>query len=131
MQSEGIVVSAEARWKLAEVDLLAAYHRARRDYVEKMFARDSEGARLEWLRAKAFDNASGGVMERRNVVEASEEFGRKGQQLCEMTRDPDLLKADVDLIAMIVRLRGVALAGDTKADEAGAGDEPEEGVGPA
>jgi hypothetical protein len=131
MESEGTMVSAEALWKLSDVELLAAYHRARRDYVEKSFARNTERARLEWLKAKAFVNASGGITERRNAVEASEEFGRKGQQLREMTRDLDLLKADVDLIAMIVRLRGVAPADDIKADDASAGDEPGEGPGPA
>jgi hypothetical protein len=31
---------------------------------------------------------------------------RKGQELREMTRDPDLLKVDVDTIAMVIRLRG-------------------------
>lgn len=124
-----MIVSAEALWKLSEVELLAAYHGARRDYVEKTFARNTERARLEWLRAKAFVNASGGVTERRNAVEASEEFGRKGQQLREMTRDLDLLKADVDLIAMIVRLRGVALVGDARADAASAGDESDDGTG--
>ena len=91
--------------------------RARRQYVEKKFARDTERARLEWLKAKAFTAASGGV-------DASEEFGRKGQQLREMTRDLDLLRADVDLIAMIVRLRGATVPGD----EAGDGDEAERGA---
>lgn len=120
-----MIVSAEALWKLSEVELLATYHGARRQYVERMFARDTERARLEWLRAKAFVSGSGGVTERRNAVDASEEFGRKGQQLREMTRDLDLLKTDVDLIAMIVRLRGVALAADAKVDAASARDETE------
>jgi hypothetical protein len=61
-------------------------------------------------------------------VDASEELGRKGQQLREMSRDLDLLRADVDLIAMIVRLRGTPVAGDVKADDASEGDDTERGV---
>ena len=117
-----MAVSAEALWKLSKVELLAAYHDARRQYVEQKFARDTERARLEWLKAKAFVNGAGGVAERRNAVDASEEFGRKGQQLREMTRDLELFKTDVDLIAMIVRLRGVAVEGDARTDGAGEED---------
>lgn len=123
-----MAVSAEALWKLSEVELLAAYHDARRQYVEKKFARDTERARLDWLKAKAFVSGSGGVTERRYAVDASEEFGRKGQQLREMTRDLELFKTDVDLIAMIVRLRGVAVASDVRADGASEGDEEERGA---
>jgi hypothetical protein len=123
-----MTVSAEALWKLSEVELLAAYHGARRQYVEKKFARDTERARLDWLKAKAFVTGSGGVTERRNAVDASEEIGRKGQQLREMTRDLELFKTDVDLIAMIVRLRGVSAGSDVKADDAGEGDEAERGA---
>lgn len=126
---EDTIVSAEALWKLSDIELLATYHGARRHHVERMFARDTERARLDWLRAKAFVNGSGGVTERRNAVEASEELGRKGQQLREMTRDLDLLEADVDLIAMIVRLRGITLSGGAKGGGASAGDETEGGSG--
>jgi hypothetical protein len=64
-----------------------------------------------------------------NAVEASEELGRKGQEVREMTRDVDLLKADVDLIAMIIRSRGAPGSGEIKAeseeeDERAAGDQP-------
>lgn len=123
-----MAVSAEELWKLSEVALLAAYHDTRREYIEKKFARDTERARLEWLRAKAFANGSGGVTERKYAVDASEELGRKGQQLREMSRDLDLLRADVDLIAMIVRLRGTPVAADVKADDASEGDDTERGV---
>ena len=78
------------------------------DFVERSSRRDTQHARLEWLRAKAFAATTGGVTERRNVVELSEELARKGQDLRERTRDVDLAKADVDLISMIVRLRGAA-----------------------
>ena len=90
------------------IELIGAYYRARREFVERKFARDTQRARLEWLRAKAFAATAGGVTERRNAVELTEELARKGQDLREMTRDVDLAKADVDLIAMIVRLRGAA-----------------------
>jgi hypothetical protein len=123
-----MIVSAETLWNLSEIDLLAAYHGARRQYVEKKFARDTERARLDWLKAKAFAGGSGGVTERKYAVDASEEFGRKGQQVREMSRDLELLKADVDLIAMIVRLRGASVAIDTKADDAGEGDDAERSV---
>src|ERR1700741_14827 len=122
-----MTVSAEALWKLSEVELLAAYHDIRRRYVAKKFDRDTERARLEWLKAKAFTNGVGGVTERRQAVDASEEFGRKGQQVREMTRDLELLKTDVDLIAMVVALRGVSVQGDVKGDGAGEDDETAQG----
>ena len=121
-------VSAESLWKLPEVELLAAFHDLRRQYVESKFSRDTERARLEWLKAKAFANSTGGITERRNAVDASEEFGRKGQQVREMTRDLELLKTDVDLIAMIVHLRGLSAGSDGKADGTREGDETERGV---
>ena len=40
------------------------------------------------------------------AVDVSEELARKGQELREMTRNLDLLKVDVDVIAMVIRLRG-------------------------
>jgi hypothetical protein len=45
------------------------------------------------------------------AVDVSEELARKGQELREMTRDLDLLKVDVDIIAMVIRLRGVSTPG--------------------
>ena len=56
-----MTVSAEALWALSEVALLATYHDVRRQFVERKFARDTERARLEWLKAKAFTNSTGGV----------------------------------------------------------------------
>jgi hypothetical protein len=116
-------LSVEALWKMSDVELVAAYYEIRRRYVEAKFARDTQRARLEWLRAKAFAAGPGGVTERRNAVDVSEELARKGQELREMTRDLDLLRADVDLVAMIVRLRGAPAAGDVKTDDDADGEE--------
>ncbi len=112
-------LSVEALWTMPDIELMDAYYKTHRDYVERKFARDSQRARLEWLRAKAFAAGFGGVSERPNAVELSEELARKGQEVREMTRDVDLARADVDLIGMIVRLRGAAA-------EAGADEEPAE-----
>jgi hypothetical protein len=116
-------LSVEILWKMSDVELLGAYHDARRRFAEGKFARDTERARLEWLRAKAFAATSGGVTERRNIVETSDELARKAQQLREMTRDLDLLKADIDLAAMVVRLRGAFAPADEPAEEAPEGEE--------
>jgi hypothetical protein len=111
-------ISVETLWKMSDVELIAAYHAIRRRYIEAKFGRDTQRARVEWLKAKAFAASTGGVSDRRNAVETSEELARKGHELREMTRDLDLLRADVDLVAMIVRLRG-AHAATEKADEDG------------
>jgi hypothetical protein len=92
--------------------------------VEKRFARDTQRARLEWMKARAFVNGAGGVTERRTAVDASEELGRKGQELREMTRDLDLLKIDVDVLATIIRLRGAPAPGPADVEHPGEG-EPE------
>ena len=110
-------LSPEALLKMSDVELLGAYYDIRRKYVENKLARDTQRARLEWLKAKAFAASSGGVTERRNAVDASEELGRKGQDLREMTRDLELLKTDVDLIAMMVRLRGAFAPTDFRTEE--------------
>jgi len=117
----------EAWWQLSDVELLAAYHDARRRFAEKKFARDTQRARLEWLRARAFAAGTGGVTERRSAIDASEELARKGQELREMTRDLDLIKVDVDLISMIARLRGAAAATDAKSEESADGEDGTEG----
>jgi hypothetical protein len=111
-----MAISIEALWKMPVAELLAAYYDARRSYVERKFARDSQRARLEWLKAKTFVAGTGGVTERRTAVEASEDLGRKGQELREMTRDLDLLKIDFDVIAMTLRLRGASAEAETKAE---------------
>lgn len=121
-----MAISVEALWTMPEVELLAAYYEARRQYVERKFTRDSQRARLEWLKAKTFMANSGGVTERKTAVEASEELGRKGQELREMTRDLDLLKIDFDVIAMMVRLRGAAAPAEARSEEPD-GEEPEAG----
>ena len=123
-------ISVEALWKMSDVELITAYHEARRQYVEKRFARDSQRARLEWMKAKAFVAGYGGVSERKNAVDSSEELGRKGQEVREMTRDLDLLRTDVDVIAMIARLRGASAAAELKGDETD-GEEKEDSAEPA
>jgi hypothetical protein len=112
-----MTISIEALWATPVSELLAAYYEARRQYVERKFARDTQRARLEWLRARAFVTGTGGVTERKTAVDASEELGRKGQELREMTRDLDLLKIDFDVIAMIVRLRGAAAGIEAKGND--------------
>src|SRR5258708_13679268 len=118
-----MTISIETLWAMPEPELLAAYYTARREYVERRFTRDSERARLEWLKAKTFMAGAGGVTERRTAVDASEELGRKGQELREMTRDLDLLKIDFDVIAMIARLRGAPAGAEGKGEESFDGDE--------
>jgi hypothetical protein len=119
-------ISVESLWNMPDTQLVEAYDKARRAYIEKKFARDTHRARLEWLKAKAFAAATGGVTERRIAVDASEEFGRKGQEIREMTRDLDLLRADVDLIAMIVRLRGALAPAEARTEDAHDSEEKDE-----
>jgi hypothetical protein len=119
-------LSLEALWKMSDLELLAAYYDVRRQHVERKFARDTQRARLDWLKAKAFATSAGGVTERRNAVDASEDLARKGQELREMTRDLDLLRADVDVIAMVVRLRGAFAPSDVRADEPSDSESKEE-----
>jgi hypothetical protein len=121
-------ISIEVLWIMPDVELLAAYYDARLAYIEKKFGRDTQRARLEWLKAKAFAAGTGGVTERRIAVDASEELGRKGQEVREMTRDVELLRTDVDLIAMIVRLRGTFVPVDTRAEEAPEGEEKDKAL---
>jgi len=93
---------------MSDVELLAAYAESRRQFAEKKFARDTHRARLAWIRAKLFIGGSGGVTERNMAADVSEEIARKGQELREMTRDLDLLKVDIDIIAIVIRLRGAS-----------------------
>ena len=115
--------SVEALWQLSDVELLAAYADARRRFVEKKFVRDTQRARLEWLKAKAFAASTGGVSERRSAVDSSEDLARRGQEVREMTRDLDLIKVEVDIIAMIARLRGASVAADVKTEEPAEGED--------
>jgi hypothetical protein len=102
---------------MSDVELLGAYYEARRQFVEKKFGRDTQRARLEWMRAKMFATGHGNVSERNNAVSVSDELGRKGQEVREMTRDLDLLKLDVDVIAVMVRLRGAPAAIEARTEE--------------
>jgi hypothetical protein len=75
-----------------------------------------------------FVGSSGGVTERKMAIDVSEELARKGQELREMTRDLDLIKIEVDIIAMVIRLRGVSPAAGAQADDAADGDPEREGA---
>lgn len=57
-------ISADALYRMSDVELLATYAEARRQFVQSKFARDTHRARLEWIRAKMFVSGSGGVTER-------------------------------------------------------------------
>ncbi len=120
-------LSADALYKMSDVELLAAYVEARRQFVERKFARDTYRARLAWIRAKMFVGSSGGVTERNMAIDVSEEIARKGQELREMTRDLDLLKIDIDIIAIVIRLRGASAPTGTPAEDAIEGDPEREG----
>jgi hypothetical protein len=122
--------SAEALYAMSDVELLTAYAEARRQFVEKKFARDTHRARLAWIRAKMFVGGSGGVTERNMAIDVSEEIARKGQELREMTRDLDLLKVDVDLIAIVIRLRGASAPSGQRADDENDGGHDNPGMAP-
>jgi hypothetical protein len=123
-----MTVAIEDLWSMPEPASISVYHSARRQFVEQKFSRDTQGARLEWLRAKMFVGSSGGVTERKMAVDVSEELARKGQELREMTRDLDLIKIEVDIIAMVIRLRGVSAAAGVHAEDAADGDPEREGA---
>ena len=114
--------SADALYKMSDLDLLTAYAEARRQFVEKKFARDTQRARLDWIRAKVFTSSTGGVTERNMAIDVSEEIARKGQEVREMTRDLDLLKVDVDIIATVIRFRGLSTSAGGHSRDAGGGD---------
>ena len=116
--------SIDELWAMPDRALIAAYAEARRQVAEKKFARDTQLARLEWMRAKMFVNSSGGVTARRMAVDLSEELARKGQEVREMTRDADLLKVDIDVIALVLRRRGGHGAAMLHVEDSGA-DEPD------
>jgi hypothetical protein len=126
-QAVAMSLSAEALYKMSDVELLAAYLDARRQFVEKKFTRDTHRARLAWIRAKMFIGGSGGVTERNMAIDVSEEIARKGQELREMTRDLDLLKVDVDVIAIVIRFRGASAPTGVQGEDAIEGDPEREG----
>jgi len=115
-------LAADAVYKLSDVEWRAAYVEARRQFEEKKFSRDTQRARVEWLRAKMFTGSSGGVTERNMAIDVSEDIARKGQELREMTRDLDLLKVDVDIIAIVIRFRGASAPTDAQGEDAREGD---------
>jgi hypothetical protein len=118
-------LSADALYRMSDVELLTAYAEVRRQFVERKFTRDTHRARLAWIRAKMFVGGSGGVTERNMAIDVSEEIARKGQELREMTRDLDLLKVDVDLVANVIRLRGASAPAAAQGEDAGEGHHPE------
>ena len=123
-----MALRVEDLWQMPDLDLVAAYYDARRGFAEKKFVRDSQRARLEWQRAKVYLAAEGrSISDRNNIVEAHEELGRKGQELREMTRDLDLVKIDVDIIAMVIRLRGGSAPTGAPSDGSGDGEPEHEG----
>ena len=124
-------LSADALYRMSDVDLLTAYAEARRQFVDKKFTRDTQRARLAWIRAKMFVGGSGGVTERNMAIDVSEEIARKGQELREMTRDLDLLKVDVDLIATVIRLRGASAPTGAQGEDAGENDQAEREAAPS
>jgi hypothetical protein len=125
-QAAAMSLSVDALYKMSDVELLAAYGEARRQFVEKKFTRDTHRARLAWIKAKMFIGSSGGVTERNMAIDVSEEIARKGQELREMTRDLDLLKVDVAIIAIVIRLRGASAPAGVQ-DDAAESDPEREG----
>lgn len=118
----------EELWASSEPALVAAYADARRRFVERKFERDTQRARLDWMRAKAFIGSSGGVTERKMATDVSEELARKGQELREMTRDLDLIKVEMDVIAIVIRMRGAHAPADAHADDAADAEAEREGT---
>ncbi|HZR75917.1 hypothetical protein [Bradyrhizobium sp.] len=57
-------LSADTLYRMPDVELLSAYAEVRRQFVERKFTRDTQRARLAWIRAKMFVGGSGGVTER-------------------------------------------------------------------
>src|SRR5215216_628636 len=125
---ERMGISIDELWTMSDQALIGAYADARRQFVDKKLARDTHRARLEWMKAKIFVNSSGGVTERRMAVDVSEELGRKGQELREMTYELELLKVDIDVIAIVVRSRGAHVPAAVQAEEAAEGEPGRDGA---
>src|ERR1700744_1310550 len=106
-------LSADALYRMSDVELLTTYADMRRRFVERKFTRDTHRGAVGVDQSQMFVTGTGGVTERNMTIDVSEEIARKGQELREMTRDIDLLKVDVDLIAKIIRLRGASAPTDT------------------
>jgi hypothetical protein len=69
-----------------------------------------------------FTSSSGGVIERNMAIDVSDEIARKGQEVREMTRDLDLLKVEVDIIANVIRFRGAPAPAGGHGEDASEGD---------
>jgi hypothetical protein len=67
------------------------------------------------------------MTDRKMAVDVSEELARKGQELREMTHDLDLLKVDVDIIAIVIRFRGASAPAGVQGEDASEGDPEREG----
>jgi hypothetical protein len=74
-----------------------------------------------------FTSSSGGVTERNMAIDVSEEIARKGQEVREMTRDLDLVKVEVDIIASVIRFRGAPAPAGGHGEEASEADSGHEG----
>jgi hypothetical protein len=121
-----MTISIEELWSMAEPALIGAYQSARRQFVEEVRARHAAGAAgLDAGQAVPHQRRRG-QRAQDGAVDVSEELARKGQQLREMTRDLDLVKVDVDIIAVVIRLRGVSAAGG-HAEDGGDDAEPDNG----
>ena len=59
-QAAAISLSAEALYRMSDVELLTAYAEARRQFVEKKFTRDTHRVRLEQIRDRMFVGGAGG-----------------------------------------------------------------------
>ncbi len=103
----GMEIRPENLTSLSDLELLDTYRVARRLYAERKFARDTERGRLDWQSARMFVTSTGRITEREKAVEASEELAKKGQHIRELTRDLDMLKADVDVLTILLRSRGM------------------------
>ena len=101
-------LNIDTLWAMPEPEMIALYHRLRRAHAEKRCARDTERGRLNWQRARTFLASGGGVSDRQNAVDASEDLAKKGQHVRELTRELDLLKCDIDTVAAAMRMRGFA-----------------------
>src|ERR1700687_2544458 len=64
----------EEFWSMPEPALIGAYESARRQFVEKKFARDTQRARLEWMRAKMFVGSFGGGADLMMVVDVLDDL---------------------------------------------------------
>jgi hypothetical protein len=101
-------ITASDMLLLSDTDLLETYRKSRRLYAERKFARDCERGRVAWQGARFFITAKGGITERQMALEASEDFAKRNQQIREQTLELDLLRADVDALAIALCNRTAA-----------------------